>query len=160
MKMDFETVYKQHYHYVYGVCLSFFRNREDAEDTAQNVFVILLKKLDQFEGRSQLTSWLYRVALNACLMKNRKLRNRMEIAVDYESLENIGDSYDPQSENTVDVQEAIKHLPPGYKKILKLHVVAGMTHEEIGEATNRSEGNSKSQFNKAKKRMRTLLEGY
>src|SRR5215469_10725551 len=58
------------------------RNREDAEDAVQTVFLDALRHLDGFQGRSQFSSWLTRIALNAAFMRLRSARRRTEMSLD------------------------------------------------------------------------------
>lgn len=160
--MTFDEVYEKHRSFVYSVCFNFYRNREDAEDATQETFMIVLRKLHQFDGRSAFTSWLYRIAYNKCLMRRRdaqsKKRNggfRVELEdVDSEKFAVIR----PHIQH--DIRKALTKMPPGYKKVLMQYAVKGLEHEEIAKASGFTVGNSKSQLFKAREKMKTLLEGY
>lgn len=159
--MDFEQVYNENWNYVYSICYGFFHNKADAEDAAQDSFIKVSRKLHQFEGRAKLTSWLYRIAYNTCLMRLRdskaKMRDGLSVCLTAVDLE-ITVSSSPIV--FIDVSNALKKLAPGYKQVLKQHILKGLTHEEISHASGTSEGCAKSQFWKARKRMKESLQGY
>src|SRR5262247_3750999 len=64
---------------VYRVAFGITRSHADAEEVAQDVFLTLVRKIDSFEGRSALGTWLYRVAANAALIKRRGKRTEREV---------------------------------------------------------------------------------
>src|SRR5215467_1762902 len=79
----FTELVRRHSGQIYGLSLNMLRNREDAEDNLQNVLVKAFHHLDRFEGNSQFSTWLVRIAINEALMKLRK-RNSEKIS-DYQS---------------------------------------------------------------------------
>src|SRR5215472_2821947 len=75
----FAELVRRHSGQIYGLSLNMLRNREDAEDNLQNVLVKAFHRLDRFEGNSQFSTWLVRIAINEALMKLRK-RNSEKIS--------------------------------------------------------------------------------
>ena len=72
----FETLYDRHYEFVYKRCLSFFKNKQDAEDVSQEIFSKLFLKLNTFSFKSKFSTWLYSFARNYCISHIRTLRYR------------------------------------------------------------------------------------
>src|SRR5687767_15367187 len=68
----FQTLVERHRSMVYRVAYQFAGNHHDAEDIAQEVFIKVYRSLDRFRQDAQLTSWLYRIAMNACIDYRRR----------------------------------------------------------------------------------------
>ena len=71
-------IVESHERTVYNVALRMCGNAHDAEETLQETFLSAIKALPKFEGRSQFSTWLYRIASNACLMQRRRAANAPE----------------------------------------------------------------------------------
>ena len=63
----FKRIVNEHQDLVFNTCLGFLKNQEETEDMTQEVFIKAYQNLDFFKGKSQLTTWLYRIAMNKCL---------------------------------------------------------------------------------------------
>jgi RNA polymerase sigma-70 factor (ECF subfamily) len=134
-------------------------SREEAEDMLQEAFTEAFMKLDSFRWESTFGAWLKRITINKCLneLKRRK--------ADLEYCEDIGRFGEKQEVNTdlpklnVEmIKWAMEQLPSGSKMIFQLYLLEGYDHREISEILNVSESNSKSQYMRAKRRMRELLK--
>jgi RNA polymerase sigma-70 factor, ECF subfamily len=164
----FAELYSKYKSKVHCICWGVTRNTDDADDLTQEVFLQLFKKINCFDGRSAFGTWLYRVALNVCLMRKRKLRYREE-GVQFQSLNVMLEDgevtwefafRDRALEHTVDrlvLCDAIANLTPGFHAVFVLHELQGLQHNEISERLGISTGTSKSQLNKARKRMRQFI---
>lgn len=165
----FERIYRLHSQRVYALCLRMTRgNTAEAEELTQESFLQLFRKIGTFRGEAAFSTWLHRLAFNIVLMRLRK-RNYQAVSLD-EMLEPgekaagiekyIGER-DLRLCGTVDrmdLERAIEQLPQGYKTVFILHDVQGYQHNEIAAIRGCSLGNSKSQLNKARARMRRLLQ--
>ena len=163
----FESLYASHCRRVYALCLRMVRNTADAEDLTQEAFLLLFRKLHTFRGESAFSSWLHRLVVNTVLMHLRKkslpaisieaasspdtdaARSRREIAGPDLLLEG--------SIDRINLGRCIAQLPAGSRAIFVLHDIQGYQHREIAKMLGRSEGVSKSQLHKARKRLRELL---
>ncbi|HET6928738.1 MAG TPA: sigma-70 family RNA polymerase sigma factor [Candidatus Acidoferrum sp.] len=163
----FESLYKSHCRRVYALCLRMVRNTAEAEDLTQEAFLLLFRKLHTFRGESAFSSWLHRLVVNTVLMHLRKkslpaismeaafgpdddtARSRMDIAASDLLLEG--------SIDRINLGRCIAQLPEGSREIFVLHDIQGYQHNEIAEMLGRSEGVSKSQLHRARKRLRELL---
>ena len=83
----FETLQRLHSHRLFKQIIAITRNHEDAEDALQETFLKAFRRIETFEGRSQIATWLSRIAINSALMKVRKRRSLSEM-----SLERTSDS--------------------------------------------------------------------
>jgi RNA polymerase sigma-70 factor (ECF subfamily) len=162
----FEALFHSYKRRVYHLCLRMTGNPFDAEETTQETFLMLFRKVHTFRGESSFSTWLLRVAMNIVLMRRRK-RKLNEISL--EGGTEVEDSEHPQVEfgapdttlesmaERVSLQSAIEELPEGYRRVFELHDVLGYQHHEIAEILGCSIGNSKSQLFKARVRLRKLL---
>jgi len=163
----FEYIYRLHARRVYALCLRLVRDPVEAEDLAQETFLLLFRKIHTFRGESAFSSWLYRLTANVVFMSFRKKK----LATNW--LESLTETDDEGSStgheiggvdlrlsglfDRINLQTAIEQLPEGYKAVFILHDVHGYEHNEIAKIRRCSVGNSKSQLHKARKRLRKEL---
>jgi RNA polymerase sigma-70 factor, ECF subfamily len=128
----------------------------EAEEISQEVFVRIYRGLPRFRGESQLSTWIYRLAVNAALSHVERRPRRAE---GEEALAQIPAREGPRSDPylAARLERALVALPPGYRAVLVLHDVEGLAHEEIAEILGCRVGTSKSQLHKARGKMRELL---
>jgi RNA polymerase sigma-70 factor, ECF subfamily len=129
---------------------------QEAEEVSQEVFMRIYRGLLKFRGDSALDTWVYRLTVNAAVshISRRPARAEGEEALaQVPSLE--GPPRDPRL--CARLEDALRELPPGYRAVLVLHDVEGLSHEEIAEILGCRVGTSKSQLHKARGRMRELL---
>ena len=162
----FALLYALHKRRVYSLCLRMMGNVEAAEDSTQEAFIQLYRKISGFRGESAFSSWLHRIAVNVVLMRHRR-KAIAEVPLD-EPLDQSDESRPTEEYGSEDqvlvssiqrihLQRAIKNLAPGYRMFFVLHDVEGYEHHEIAEMMGCSIGNSKSQVHKARVKLRHLL---
>ncbi|MCP3930450.1 MAG: sigma-70 family RNA polymerase sigma factor [Bacteroidetes bacterium] len=152
-------LYRLYSQAMYNVSLRMVRNELDAEDLLQNSFVDVFTKLHTFKYQSSIGAWIKRIVINNCInfLKRRK--------VYFEELEdrhaNIveGDWKDDNSVkmDVTSVKKAIQKLPDGYRLVFSLYLMEGYDHKEIASILNISEATSKSQYSRAKKKLKYYL---
>jgi RNA polymerase sigma-70 factor (ECF subfamily) len=163
----FEYLYQSHCKRVYAICLRMVGNTADAEDLTQEAFLLLYRKLHTFRGESAFSTWLHRLVVNTVLMR---LRKKSLPAISIEAGPGPDDDTpapaidiaapDLVLEGSIDrinLGRCIAQLPVGSRAIFVLHDIQGYQHHEIAEMLGRSEGVSKSQLHRARKRLRELL---
>lgn len=145
---------------VYNFSFKICRDKEKAENIMQETFYSMVKSLYQFDGNSKLSTWLYRIVSNHCLMAARKLKNQKFV-----SLQNEEGLYDERYiadwetlpyKNTENVElrkildDAIVKLSPEYRMIFLLRDVEGLSTEETAQATDLSIPAVKSRLHRAR----------
>lgn len=150
-----ELLYHRYKRRVFGLVTRIVGST-DSEEVVQEVFVRIYRGLGKFRGDSQLSTWIYRLAVNASLshVSKRKRRPECEEWVDQEAAEP-----EPTRDSALSrrLEAALETLPAGYRAVLVLHDVEGLSHEQCAEILGCRIGTSKSQLHKARARMRTLL---
>jgi RNA polymerase sigma-70 factor, ECF subfamily len=151
-----EALYHQYKRRVFGLCHR-IAGPSDAEEVAQDVFVRVFRGLPTFRGESALGTWIYRLAVNAALTHIARRGRRSEVGDD--DLEHVAapDEVRRDPRLSARVEAAMARLPAGYRAILVLHDVEGLSHEECAAILDCRVGTSKSQLHKARARMRDLL---
>jgi RNA polymerase sigma-70 factor, ECF subfamily len=151
-----ETLYHQYKRRVFGLCHR-IAGPVDAEEVAQEAFVRVFRGLAGFRGDAQLGTWVYRLAVNCALTHVAKQRRRREIGD--EDLDAVAAPAAVQRDPRLSrrVEAAMARLPAGYRAILVLHDVEGLSHEECAAILDCRVGTSKSQLHKARAKMRDLL---
>jgi RNA polymerase sigma-70 factor (ECF subfamily) len=133
-----------------------------AEDVAQDVFVDVLTKLDQFDGRGSFAGWVRSIAVNRCLMHLRSPWRRglgwVESLVTGDPDAGFVAPAPPCSGDAVDLERALARLGETARAVVWLHDVEGYSHAEIGTLLGGTASFSKSQLARAHARLRELLE--
>jgi RNA polymerase sigma-70 factor (ECF subfamily) len=168
-----EALVRAHGAKLFGVACQFLRDETAAQDVVQEALLSVWNKIGSFEGRSSLTSWLYRVTANAALMRLRKeKRHQMDISIDSDKEDA---AYRPlQLEDTrplpsgalqgdelkAQIQAAIDRLPEPYRSVVLLKDVEEFSLEEIAELTHASIAAVKSRLHRARLTLRETLLPY
>lgn len=139
---------------VLRLCMVYLKNRADAEDTFQNVFLKYALHTKTFESDEHEKAWLIRVTVNACkdCLKNFFRRN----AVSLEELQDYAPELDPDRYR---VLEAVWALPKAYRDVIYLHYYEGYTAPEIAGILNRKPNTVYTHLHKAKELLRAALGG-
>ena len=161
---------------IYRVAFGITRNHAEAEEVVQDVFLTLFRKIDTFEGRAAIGTWLYRVAANAALIKRRGKRFELELSLE-DCLPTFradghreGDrarlladwSRTPESELLAGearaiLEQAIERLPEHYRALLVLRDVEELSNEEVAEVLGESVSSVKSRLHRARMALREIL---
>jgi RNA polymerase sigma-70 factor (ECF subfamily) len=133
------------------------KNEMDAEDLLQNSFIDVFTKLESFRFQSSVGAWIKRIVVNNCINFLKKRRLYFEEVT--EQLGQIVEDQEPsESIMSVDaIKEAIFKLPDGYRVVFSLYLMEGYDHQEISEILNISVATSKSQYSRAKGKLRNIL---
>lgn len=150
-------LYAAHSGRVYSVVRRVVGDDHVAEDVSQDAWIRAFEKLHLFRGDAAFSTWMHRLAVNAAVNKLRSQGRRSKLETSPE-LELPVQEPDESFLNQKHLARALDALPNGYRTVLVLHDVEGLTHDEIGERLGIAAGTSKSQLHKARGRMRQLLE--
>ena len=155
------VLYERHKPLVYSICLRLTGNKSEAEDLTQEIFIQLVRKAGSFRGDSRFSTWLYRFTTNHVLMYFRRVKRRRErfpyLADEFAATRKRGVSFGPQCLDRIALNAALAKLPSGSRSVFLKFDVEGYNHAEIGAIFGCSEGTSKSQLHKARRRLRKLL---
>jgi RNA polymerase sigma factor (sigma-70 family) len=143
---------------MFNICYRMMNNREEAEDMLQESFSEAFLRLGTFRFESSFGAWLKRITINKCInaLKKRK--------ADLITVENLPE-HQEGNENADEipgisiehVQRAMEKLPEGYRVIFSLYLLEGYDHAEISQIMGISEATSKSQFSRAKQRIKEII---
>ena len=162
MKGDVRAQYQLYSLYskaMYNICLRMTGQQVEAEDMLQESFTYAFSKLGSFRFESSFGAWLKRIVVNTCINHLKKKRLDLvytethndpvpeEDFVDYGEIEFQVES----------VMKAMEQLPEGYRVVFSLYLLEGYDHKEISEILGISESTSKSQFLRAKQKIKQIL---
>lgn len=153
-------LYTQFSPQLYGVCLRYAANKNDAQDFLQEAFIRIFLKLHLFRFEAPLGAWLRKITVNVCLEQLRKQKTIEKIHQDLPLLEenNADDDTIFQKLATDELIDKIQQLPTGYRMVFNLFAIEGYSHMEISEKLNIEIGTSKSQYNRAKSRLKKQID--
>lgn len=160
-KQAFEEVVKEFEKAVYKICYRFFNNEEDAMDATQEVFIKIYKYIDNFEGRSSLKTWIYKIASNTCITLSDKRKKEKEGLLKtisqwwsnttYKAVEEEVIEKETQQINQNLLAQKIATLPETYRIPLILKDIEGMSLKMVSQILDIPEGTVKSRLNRGRR---------
>lgn len=159
----FRALVERHRSMVYRVAYQFAGNHHDAEDIAQDVFIKVYRSLDRFRQDSQLTSWLYRIVMNACIDHRRRQpahaggEEAEQRLLDTPAEGPAPDACAYAGELGEALAREISRLPQGQRIVFIMRHHQGLKLGEIAEALGLAEGTVKRQLHAAVHRLRHAL---
>lgn len=165
----FEQLVVDNQNRVYSLALRMLGDPEDAQDAAQEAFLNAWRALPSFKGESSFSTWVYRLASNACIdhLRRRKRRREVEV-VSLTGTEGEG-SWEPadhqadpalQTERRMAreaVEQALRGLPDHQREILVMRELSGLSYQEIGQALELDLGTVKSRIARARLALKKIL---
>ena len=145
---------------MYGVCLRYAGNAEEAEDILQEGFIKVFNKIGSFRNEGSFEGWIRRIFVNTAIEHFRK-KTYLQPITEYEE-STVEGKYLSVLDNLAekDIIRLVQQLSPGYRTVFNMYVVEGYTHKQIAEALGISEGNSKSQLSRAKLILQDLVKQF
>jgi RNA polymerase sigma factor (sigma-70 family) len=150
----FREIYRQHGPALYGFARTLLESDAVVDDIVQEAWLRAVRRLPSFDGRSSLRTWLIGFVVNCCRETWREARRHGTEQVTDNLREDAAQPADNHAER-LDLERALARLAPGYRTVLLLHDLQGMTHEEIGEILEIAPGTSKSQLARARQALRS-----
>ncbi|MFB0562679.1 MAG: RNA polymerase sigma factor [Candidatus Lokiarchaeia archaeon] len=172
---SFEEIVKRYEKKIYNLAYRIMGNKEDASDVLQETFLQAFKKLASFKGKAKFSTWLYRIAVNICLMKKRKRKKMETVSLDIPILTKKEDEIkrelrDDWSESPLatleneevkkNLSKAIDSLPEEYKTVFLLRGLNGLSNEEVANVLKISLPAVKSRLHRARLFLRDKLSQY
>jgi len=170
----FRKLVKEYKDQVYNTCIGLLRNAEDAEDTAQEVFIEVHNSIDTFNGESSLSTWIYRIAVNKSLelIRYRKRKKRfayfkalMNFDGETDEIEDFNGFVHPgieleNKERAKMLMDAIGRLPESQKVAFTLHKIEGLSYKNISEVMEKSLSAIESLIYRARQNLKDDLYDY
>ena len=163
LKGIFDKYHKKVYRIAYGVV----RQREEALDIVQEVFIKLFRSIKNFKGRSRFYTYLYRMVMNTAIDHARKAGKQFVSSLDEEGSFEPSDNVEQgpermllQKELEGRVKQAMDKLPPEQKAALIFRDVEGLSYQEMSEAMGCSIGTVMSRLHYGRRRIQELLKDY
>ena len=144
-----------------GVCKRYTKNKEEAENVFQEVFIRVFQNIFQLSDIKHLEQWILKVAVNTAVTYCQK-NKRHEHAEECNAYHHRNEDYELILSQFSDEMliKMISELPDGYRMVFNLHEVEGYSHAQIGELLNISEVTSRSQLNRAKQTLKNKLSSF
>lgn len=148
-------LYNQYSKAMYNLAYRILNSREDAEDILQEAFIECFRNLESFRFESTFGAWLKKIVVNRCINHIRKKKIDLTFC---ETLPAIAsDEEEEPCYDTRKIFRSIEMLPDGYRIILTLYLLEGYDHSEISQILGISESTSKSQYSRAKEKLKNIL---
>ena len=152
----FSAMVRQYSEQLYWKVRHIVLNHEDANDVLQNSFIKAWKSMDSFQGKSSVSTWLYRIAINESLDFVRRQKSGENISTDEDlSVANrlTADGYFDGDEIQVQLQEAVSKLPEVQRTVFTMKYYDEMKYSDMSKILNTSEGALKASYHLAVKKI-------
>ena len=153
-------IYQQYSKAMFNICVRMLNDTSEAEDALQESFLKAFRNMEQFKGNSTLGAWLKRIVVNECLNRIKKRKLDLISIEDRQLEESAEDEHLSEQDLVLEVgkvRQAIQELPDGFRVVFSLYLIEGYDHQEIADILGITESTSKSQYSRAKAKLRQLL---
>jgi RNA polymerase sigma-70 factor (ECF subfamily) len=172
-RAEFARLVEAYYQLIYRLAIKMLNDPQDAEDVLQETFFKALRGIRNFDGRSSLSTWLYRIATNEALMALR--RKKPDVVSTDEPVETVEGEQEPvqivdwcclpenelmSAEAQRYLDKAIDRLSPNLRAVFVLRDIQGLSTQETAEVLNLSETAVKTRLSRARLHLREDLSGY
>jgi RNA polymerase sigma-70 factor (ECF subfamily) len=153
----FEELIRKFQKMIHSVCYRMTGSQQDAEDLAQETFLLAYRHLDGFKGQSRISSWIYQIAINQCLNWQKRVRRRQQLHQEWgEQLETSSLSSSPALAQQI--QPALMKLSAKQRAAIVLTIYQGLTHAEAAKAVGCSETTISWRLFAARRRLKSILQ--
>jgi RNA polymerase sigma-70 factor (ECF subfamily) len=158
----YHKVYKLYAKAMFSICLRMLNNRSEAEDMLQEIFTDVFRLMDNYRFESSFGSWIKQISINKCINELRRKKTELDYFDDLETFDIPEENDDRPSEyelalSVQNIKKTMEKLPDGSRTIFSLYLLEGYDHVEIAEILNITESTSKSQYMRARLRMKEIL---
>jgi RNA polymerase sigma-70 factor (ECF subfamily) len=172
-RAEFARLVETYYELIYRLAYKMLNDPQEAEDILQETFLKAYRYIDGFDGRSSLSTWLYRIATNEALMSLR--RKKLDTVSMDETLDTMEGEVEPvqivdwcclpeaelmSAEAQARLNQATEKLPATLRVVFVLRDIQGLSTREVAEVLNLSETAVKTRLSRARLRLREDLSGY
>lgn len=153
--------FDKYYSKMYAICIRFDKNEDEAKDILQEGFIKAFEGIKKFKGESSLNTWLSRIMVNHAInyLKAKNKNPFLSISENEFLVPDLPD-FDNELVKELSPDEALgllQKLPDGYRTVVNLYAIEGLSHKQISENLGISEGTSKSQLSKARAILKKLV---
>lgn len=157
-----KMLYEHFYGKMMSVCLRYAQDRDEACDILHEGYIKVFKYLPSYQENGSFEGWIRRIMVNTAIThyhKNKKYYQQASIEEDFYEVPCQVDAADlaPEKMAYEDLLFLIRKLPLKYRTVFNMYVIEGYNHREIGEMLKISEGTSKSNLARARKRLQEML---
>jgi len=147
-----DALYKRFSSLLFGICLRYTKNKMEAQDVLQEVFVKVFNHIHSYHHDGSFEGWMRRIAVNTSITNYRKnLKHAYQEDIDVVVAHNEEPIHMEDLEFTAEeMMLCIQRLPAGYKTVFNLYVIEGFMHKEIADKLGIDVNTSKSQLSRAK----------
>ena len=145
---------------MFGLCLQYANNYDDACDIMQEGFIKVFSKLEQFQGKGSFEGWIRRIMINTALERYRSHLHLYPLTENTEIKDEI--VYEDVFENlsASDLVKLVQDLSPRYRMVFNMYAIEGYTHKEIAETMGITVGTSKSNLSRARDILQRKVKKY
>lgn len=152
----FQAIYHQHYPSIYRLCLGYVKGNADlAADLVQEVFIRVWEKYDDFKNQSQVSTWIYRIAVNTCLTEIRRSKSYENRLLNYQTPE--GDSAEKQQSDQQILNRCIEQLDEP-DRVLAMLILEDLPQPEIAQILGLTEVNTRVKAHRLKEKLRNAYQ--
>jgi len=154
-----ETFYRFFAPKMFGVCMRFSTDSDDAEDIMQEGFIRVFRYVKDYRGEGSFDGWVRRTIVNTAINHyKRRIKRSFTKPIEHAGSAAGFDAHIVERMSADEILLVIKELPDGYRTVFNLNIIEGYTHKEIGEMLGISENTSKSQLSRARASLQKKLE--
>jgi len=159
LTQDFDSIYQIYYAKVLKLCLGYTGDYAQAQDLVQETFVRVWQNLSRFKGESQISTWLYRIAVNTCLNHLRTARKQPTDVLEDHHWEQLADETGELDQQISLLYKCISHLAETDRLIISL-VLEDTPYAEIAQVVGISEGNLRVKIHRIKQQLTDIYRRY
>ena len=143
---------------LFATCLKYSRNYAEAEDNLQDAFLIIFKKIEQYQNKGSFEGWIKRITVNIVLQRYRS--EKIFDIINENTIEDVEVEIDEDSVSIDYLLKIIQDLPDRYRLVFNLYVLDGYSHKDIANMLKINIGTSKSNLARARQILKHTIENY
>ena len=153
-----EKLYRKYSGKLFTLCLKYSGSYEEAEDNLQDSFLKIFEKISQYKEVGSFEGWMTRIVINTAL--GRMSKQTVFLTINEDFVEDTDVEVDEEAISTDFLIKIIQELPQRYRQVFNLYAMDGHTHKESAELLKITEGTSKSNLARARKKLRERIENH
>jgi len=155
-----EQLYKMFSKRMFGLCLQYADNYDDASDILQEGFIKVFRKMDQFSGKGSFEGWMRRIMINTALERYRSQMHLYPLTENSISKDELFHEEVFENLSSQDLVKLVQGLSPRYRMVFNMYAIEGYSHKEIAETMGITVGTSKSNLSRARDILQEKVKKY